>query len=93
MNFEIPIPNIKNYNLSFSGIKTYITNCKSKKNEKMRLLIYLLYLIHFKNILLCILKDKIFKAASDKNVDTIIIAGGVSANSYLRSAQKMISLI
>lgn len=84
--FEIPIPNIKNYNLSFSGIKTYITNYVNQRKMKNEIIDIPLVSNSFQKYSIMHLKDKIFKAASDKNVDTIIIAGGVSANSYLRSA-------
>ncbi|WP_288891815.1 tRNA (adenosine(37)-N6)-threonylcarbamoyltransferase complex transferase subunit TsaD [uncultured Sneathia sp.] len=81
---DIPIPNIPNYDLSFSGIKTFVTNyvnqCKMKNIE-----------INVGNIAKSFqvtaiehLRRKIVKAVKDTNSKTLAIAGGVSANKYLR---------
>lgn len=89
--FAFPIPQIKNLNYSFSGIKTsflYFLRDNLKTNEhfieenKADLAASMQYTI------VEILMKKLVKAAKQEGIKEIAIAGGVSANSGLRNAIK-----
>lgn len=89
--FAFPIPQIKNLDYSFSGIKTsflYFLRDNLKVNEnfieenKADLAASMQYTI------VEILMKKLVKAAKQEGIKEIAIAGGVSANSGLRNAIK-----
>lgn len=89
--FAFPIPQIKNLDYSFSGIKTsflYFLRDNLKVNEnfieenKADLAASMQYTI------VEILMIKLVKAAKQEGIKEIAIAGGVSANSGLRNAIK-----
>lgn len=89
--FAFPIPQIKNLDYSFSGIKTsflYFLRDNLKTNEnfieenKADLAASMQYTI------VEILMKKFVKAAKQEGIKEIAIAGGVSANSGLREAIK-----
>lgn len=89
--FAFPIPQIKNLDYSFSGIKTsflYFLRDNLKINEhfieenKADLAASMQYTI------VKILMEKLVKAAKQEGIKEIAIAGGVSANSGLRTAIK-----
>lgn len=83
-SLKIKKPEVEGYNFSFSGVKTFITNYVN--NQKMKNLEIkkedvansLQYAVGE------ILYDKVLKAINEKKVKTLLIAGGVSANKYLR---------
>ncbi len=83
-NLNIPIPNIKGYDLSFSGIKTFVTNYINKCNMKKEELVIKDICKSFQETAIEHLKQKAIKAVVDNNSKTIAVAGGVSANKYLR---------
>jgi len=89
--FSFPIPQIKNLDYSFSGIKTsflYFLRDNLKVNDnfieenKADLAASMQYTI------VEILMRKLVKAAKQEGIKEIAIAGGVSANSGLRNAIK-----
>lgn len=89
--FSFPIPQIKNLDYSFSGIKTsflYFLRDNLKVNDnfieenKADLAASMQYTI------VEILMKKLVKAAKQEGIKEIAIAGGVSANSGLRNAIK-----
>ena len=89
--FSFPIPQIKNLDYSFSGIKTsflYFLRDNLKLNEnfieenKADLAASMQYTI------VEILMRKLVRAAKQEGIKEIAIAGGVSANSGLRNAIK-----
>lgn len=81
---KIKKPDIKGYDFSFSGIKTYITNYVN--NEKMKGNKFNKEDVakSFQEIVVEVLYDKVLKAVSEKKVNTVLVAGGVSANKGLR---------
>lgn len=89
--FSFPDADIDGYDYSFSGIKTaflYFLRDRLKVNEafiKENLSDICASLQHS---LIQMLLSKLRKAAADLNINEIAIAGGVSANSGLRSALK-----
>jgi N6-L-threonylcarbamoyladenine synthase len=87
--FSFSKPRVNGYDFSFSGLKTSILYFLQKKQREE------MDFIHFNLNDLCasiqhtiieILLEKLTKAATDFGVNEIAIAGGVSANSGLRSA-------
>ena len=87
--FKLSKPQIVGYDYSFSGLKTsflYLLRDELKENpnfieeNKADLSASLQYTI------IEILMDKLRKAANDLNIKEVAVAGGVSANSGLRSA-------
>ncbi|WP_068268550.1 tRNA (adenosine(37)-N6)-threonylcarbamoyltransferase complex transferase subunit TsaD [Caviibacter abscessus] len=86
LDINIPLPNIKDYDLSFSGIKTYVTNYVNKKQMKNESYNISDIAKSFQCTAVEHLKRKAIKAILDTNAKTIAIAGGVSANTYLREA-------
>ncbi len=76
------------YNFSFSGIKTFIINHVNKakmKNEEYNVEDIA---ASFQQAVVKTLVKKTIKAALDKKVKNIVIAGGVAANSLLRKELK-----
>jgi len=86
--FAFPIPNLKGYNVSYSGVKTAFTNFihqQSSKNERFieenlnDLCASLQY------TLVQIILTKIEEVAEAYPLNQIVIGGGVAANSELRN--------
>lgn len=87
--FTFPVSDMKDYQFTFSGIKTavlYFLNEKKKQNENFAA-------EHMNDIcasvqytIIKMLMNKLKKAAKDLGINHIGIAGGVSANSGLRKA-------
>ncbi len=72
------------YNFSFSGIKTFIINNVNKfkmKDEEYKVEDIA---ASFQKAMVSVLVKKTIKAALEKKVKTILLAGGVAANSLLR---------
>ncbi len=74
---KAPVPNIKNYDFSYSGLKSWVN--KNKDNYSKEEIIYL-----FQKSAIQQLVNKVEKLSNEIGIDTIIIGGGVSANKYLR---------
>lgn len=83
-SIKLPISNIKDYNLSFSGLKTYITNFVNQANMKNEEINKANLANSFQYYACLHLKQKVVKAVIDTNSKTLAIAGGVSANKFLR---------
>lgn len=85
--YDLPIPlNDNSYNFSFSGLKSKIVNMvhnAKQKNEEINVenMAY-----DFSNVVVKSLLKKTVKAVVDYDVKTLILAGGVSANSSIREA-------
>ena len=87
--FEFPEPKIDGYNFSFSGLKTsimYFLRDKMKSNpefinENMNDIC-----ASVQERIVSILMKKFIKAAEDFGINQLAIAGGVAANSSLRSS-------
>jgi len=88
-NFLLPRPMIysKNFDFSFSGLKTavlYLIRKIGKLDEKTKMQIAL----EFENAVVETLIFKTQKAAEKYNVKTVIVAGGVSSNKHLKKEMK-----
>ena len=82
---KIPEPKVGGYDFSFSGIKTSVINFVNKMKMKGEDFKKEDLAASFLGKVVEILCKKTIKAAQEKNAKTIILAGGVAANSLLRS--------
>jgi N6-L-threonylcarbamoyladenine synthase len=80
----------KNYNFSFSGLKTAALYFDQKQTEEMKKLpLYLENMSYeIQQSIIDVLVSKTMRAAKEFNAKSIIIGGGVSANSALRQEFK-----
>ena len=72
------------YDFSFSGVKTSIVNYVHNKQQKGDKINIPDICASYSNAITEVLCDKLFMAAKAHNMQNIVIAGGVSANSMLR---------
>ncbi len=72
------------FDFSFSGLKTAVLNQCNKENAKNNLLINDIC-ASFQQAVVDILVAKTVKAALHHKVNTVVLGGGVSANSHLRN--------
>ncbi|MGI9541352.1 MAG: tRNA (adenosine(37)-N6)-threonylcarbamoyltransferase complex transferase subunit TsaD [Flavobacteriaceae bacterium] len=86
--FSFPIPNLKGYDVSYSGVKTAVINFLSNQEQKDPDFIKsnlndLCASIQY--TLVQIILNKIIKVVREKKLTQIIIGGGVAANSEIRT--------
>ena len=79
-NIELPKTHIEGLDFSFSGIKTAIINLHHKNPEVNKADLC----ASFEKYVTDILLENTLAAAKELGIDTIALAGGVSANSYIR---------
>jgi N6-L-threonylcarbamoyladenine synthase len=87
--FRLSKPQIKEYDYSFSGLKTsflYLLRDELKKNSGFIEENKADLCASLQNTIIEILMDKLRKASRDLNIKEIALSGGVSANSGLRKA-------
>ena len=85
--YDLPKTHFENLDFSFSGIKTAVLNLVNKEKENINIDDLC---ASFQKAVTDILLENALKAAKERNLDKIALAGGVSANSYLRERlQKM----
>ena len=83
--FKFPITNLKDYNVSYSGVKTSFTNFIQKQKDPKFITKNLNDLCaSLQYTLIQIILIKIKKAAQDYGINQIVIGGGVAANSEIR---------
>lgn len=81
----MPEPKVGGYEFSFSGVKTSVINYVNKMKMKGEEFKPEDLAASFQHRVVDILCKKTIAAALDKKVENIVIAGGVAANSLLRS--------
>ena len=79
-NIELPKTHFENLDFSFSGIKTAVINLNHKNPSINRADLC----ASFQKTITEILIDNVKKAVKMTNLKTLVLAGGVSANSYIR---------
>jgi len=86
INLPRPMINQKNYDFSFSGLKTAVLyKVKSIKPEKLKKMDFIKEMaFNSQQAIIDVLVKKTIKAAKDQKAKTIILAGGVAANKELR---------
>jgi len=93
--FKFPISNLEGYNYSFSGLKTSILYFLQKEMAKNPLFIEenkVDICASYQSTIIKSLFKKLVKATRDLNIKQVAIAGGVSANSLLRSELNRIGI-
>ena len=85
--FKLPRPTVHDapYDFSFSGLKTAVINLIHNASQKGEELNKADVCASFRYAVVDCLTTNFLKAAQDLNVKQLVIAGGVSANSLLRS--------
>lgn len=79
-NIDLPKTHFENLDFSFSGIKTAVINLHHKNPDINKADLC----ISFEKTVSEILIENIEKAIKQTNLKTVVLAGGVSANSYIR---------
>ncbi|MEF2919480.1 MAG: tRNA (adenosine(37)-N6)-threonylcarbamoyltransferase complex transferase subunit TsaD [Acutalibacteraceae bacterium] len=84
--YTLPFPKVNGcpYDFSFSGLKTAIINLIHNASQKGEQLPIADLSASFRQAVVNCLTTNLIKAADDTNSKTIVVAGGVSANSLLR---------
>lgn len=84
-NYKLPIPlNDDSYNFSFSGLKSAVLNLVHNQKQRGNDVNKENLACSFQNVVITSLLSKTKKAINDFGVNTLIIAGGVSANTGIR---------
>jgi len=78
------VPLQENYDFSFSGLKTAIINLYHKNPDINKADLC----ASFQAVATQMILDKTFQASKELKIDKIILAGGVSANTYIREEFK-----
>ncbi len=81
---KITFPKTEKYNFSFSGIKTFVTNYVNNEKMKGNEIDKEMLSKSFQEAVINILYKKIENVIKDYSVKTIMVAGGVSANTRIR---------
>ncbi len=87
LKFPRPMKNTKDFNMSFSGLKTAVLY-KARDEKKWTDQKINEYCFSFQNAVVDVLTHKIIKAAKKYEVKNILLGGGVSANQELRATLK-----
>ena len=83
--YPLPLPlDDDSYNFSFSGIKSAVINLAHNEEQRGNIIRKEDLCCSFQNKVVEILTKKTMKALKEYNVNNLIIAGGVSANSGIR---------
>ncbi len=86
VTYHLPSPALKEgYDFSFSGLKTHVINIVNNARQRGEEINVPNLCASFQHVAIDAIITKALKAASAYNVAQVVIAGGVSANSYLRS--------
>lgn len=84
--YDLPIPmNDNSYNFSFSGIKSAVINLIHNEKQRGNPIRIEDMCCSFQNRVVTILTKKTIRAMKEYNVKNLVLAGGVAANSHLRS--------
>ena len=89
--FKFPLPNVKNGNISYSGTKTaFINFIEKEKNKNSKFIDENLNDLcsSIQLTLIKIITQKIEMAVQKTNISSVVIGGGVSANSVIKSLRK-----
>ena len=85
--YKLPIPlNDDSYNFSFSGLKSAVINLNHNEEQKGKEINKADLAASFQKVAVTSIISKTKKALKDYNINNLIVAGGVAANSGLREA-------
>lgn len=89
-SYNLPMPlDDESYNFSFSGIKSAVMNLVNNEKQKGNEIVKEDLCCSFQNRVVGIIVKKTMKALKDYGVNSLIVAGGVSANKGLRDTFKV----
>lgn len=99
--YDLPTPlsHEKGYDLSYSGLKTHIINLVHNAEQKGEKINVANLATSFQKVAMGMIIHRVLQAVEEYPVKLVVLAGGVSANSYLRRelplelAKKNISVI
>ena len=83
-NLSTPLKGERTYDLSYSGLKTNVINLVHNLKQKGEEINVPDMCGSFQDVAIGLVLDRALKAVKEYDVKQIILAGGVSANSYLR---------
>lgn len=88
LQYKLPIPKVSGskYDFSFSGLKTAVVNIVHNATQKGDEINHQNLSASLQNIISSLLSEKTINAALDLGYKTVVLAGGVSANSSVRLA-------
>ena len=87
-NLPIPLKGEHTYDLSYSGLKTNIINLVHNLEQKGEKVNVADMCRSFQDVAVGLVLDRTIRAVNEYKVKQVILAGGVSANSYLRAEMK-----
>lgn len=91
-SYKLPIPlNDETYNFSFSGLKSAVINLAHNEEQRGKALKKADLAASFQKVAIESITKKIRKAIIEKNIKTVIVAGGVAANQGLRKEMQKIA--
>ena len=84
--YDLPYPlDDDSYNFSFSGIKSAVVNLVHNEQQRGNDIRVADMCTSFQNRVVSVIVKKTIKALKEYNCNNLVLAGGVAANSYLRS--------
>ena len=83
-NLPVPLKGEKTLDLSYSGLKTNVINLVHNLEQKGETVNVADMCKSFQDVAVGLVIDRTIKAVQSHKVNQVILAGGVSANSYLR---------
>ena len=90
--YKLPIPlKDDSYNFSFSGLKSAVINLAHNEEQRGNKLNEADLATSFQTVAIESITTKIRKAIVEKNIKTVIVAGGVAANQGLRTAMQEVA--
>ncbi|MEC9488587.1 MAG: tRNA (adenosine(37)-N6)-threonylcarbamoyltransferase complex transferase subunit TsaD [Halanaerobium sp.] len=79
-----PLPGDRTYDFSFSGLKTAVLNYLNQKKQKGEAVNYPDLAASFQQAIFDVLKERVIRSVEELDARTVILSGGVAANSTLR---------
>lgn len=81
---DFPRAKLNDYDFSFSGLKTAVLNYLNSQKQKGNEIVIEDVAASFQEAVIDVLVEKSLRLVREKNMDKIVLAGGVSANEGLR---------
>ena len=91
-SYDLPVPLKDNsYNFSFSGLKSAVINLVHNEEQRGNEINKENLATSFQKVAIESITSKVRKAVIEKNIKSVIVAGGVAANNGLRESMKKLS--
>ena len=88
-HLPVPLRGEDTYDMSFSGLKTNVINLVHNLEQKSEEIRIADMCRSFQDVAVGIVLDRAIKAIKQFNIKQVVLAGGVSANSYLREQMQI----